>query len=310
MQVVTNISEFSTTDKYAITIGKFDGIHIGHQKLIEKLLCKQKEGYKIAVFTFDKSPVAFFSGQEEKTLTTRDEKIRIFDSLNIDTYFEYKLTKVSAAIEPEIFVKEILCKKLNMKYIVAGYDLSFGKNGNGDTQLIKVMSTEMGYEYDIEDKVIVDDEEVSSTLIRNYVNQGEMEKVKNLLGVYYAFSGKVLSGKKLGRTIGFPTINIEVEEEKVKPPFGVYFTEVSVDSRHLYGLTNVGVNPTVKSDKKIVVETNILDFDEDIYGKNVTVKLMHFHRHEKKFNSVTELREQIRNDLEECRNFIKTNFRK
>lgn len=304
MDVVTNITEFSTKDKYAITIGKFDGIHIGHQKLIEKLLCKQKEGYKIAVFTFDKSPSSFFLGQEEGTLTTREEKIRIFDSLNVDTYFEYELTKESASIEPEVFIKDILCKKINMKYIVAGSDLSFGKKGLGNVETIKVMSTKMDYEYEIEDKVLVGGEIVSSTLIRNYVNQGCMEKVRNLLGVYYAFSGDVMTGKKLGRTIGFPTINLEVDELKVKPPFGVYFTEVSVDSKHLYGLTNVGINPTVKDDSRVVVETHILDFNEDIYGKKATVKLLHFHRKEQKFENVIKLKEQIGKDLHDCRKFF------
>ena len=295
MQIISGTTEFELNGDYAVTIGKFDGVHKGHRELIDRILCKPN--LKSAVFTFDKSPLEFFSGKQIPALTTIEEKRRIFSYLGVDTLIEFPLNEVTAKTSPESFIEDILVKKLHAKYIVAGSDATFGNKGMGNAKLIADMSAKLLYDYEIIDKLIIDNEEVSSTLIRDYVKCGNMEKAGELIGVPYAIIGTVIRGNQIGRTIGFPTINIEVHRSKLMPPFGVYFTEISVDGSHYKGITNVGTKPTVSDDLTVFAETNILDFNEDIYGKNVTVKLLHFERPERKFESLNELKAQISNDM-------------
>ena len=295
---------FQLNNESAVVIGKFDGIHRGHRELLDRILAKKKTGLDAVVFTFDKSPAELFTGKKIPSLTTLEEKRRIFEYLGVDVLIEYPLTNETASIDPKDYIIDILCKQCNMKYIAAGTDLSFGHMGKGDVKLVQEMSLEHGYEAEIVDKILIGGEEVSSSLIRDVVASGDMSRAKELIGVPYAVSGIVSHGRKLGREMGFPTVNIEVPEEKLVPPYGVYFAEVSVEGRHFNGITNIGCKPTVTDSKQVYAETNILDFDEDVYGKRITVKLLCFSRPEQKFSSVDELKNRISIDMEECRKYF------
>lgn len=308
---IINENSFQLNNDTAIVIGKFDGIHRGHRELLDRIISKKKQGLDAVVFTFDKSPAELFTGKKIPSLTTKEEKRRIFEYLGVDVLIEYPLTFETAAILPEDYITKILCKQCRMKYIAAGTDLSFGDKGLGDANLVLKMSMDSVYGsadrlYDVEivDKIVIDNEEVSSSLIRDTVASGNMEKAAKLIGVPYAVSGIVAHGRKLGREMGFPTVNIAIAEEKLMPPFGVYFAEVSVDGRHFNGVTNIGCKPTVTDSKQVFAETNIINFNEDIYGKRITVKLLKFSRPEQKFSSVDELRQRIAIDMQECKEYF------
>ena len=316
---IIEATNFQLNKDSAVTIGKFDGIHRGHRELLDRIIEKKKQGLQTVVFTFDKSPAEFFSGKLIPSLTTKEEKRRIFEFLGVDVLIEYPLTKESAAISPEDFVNEILCKQIRAKYIAAGTDLSFAHMGKGDATLLKVMAyedyncimncgidnkNEKRYEVDIIDKINIDGEEVSSSLIRNVVAAGDMEKANKLIGVPYAVSGYVEHGRELGRKMGFPTVNLKISNEKLVPPYGVYYTEVSVEGIHYNGITNIGSKPTVTDSRQVFAETNILDFDDDVYGKRITVKLLKFARPEQKFSSVDELRARIAIDIQNGKEFF------
>lgn len=315
MQIIRS-GEFQLNTDSAVTIGKFDGIHRGHRVLLDRVLSKKAEGLSATVFTFDKSPAELFSGKLVPSLTTMEEKIRIFEHLGIDNLIIYPLNKESAAISPEEYVSNILCKQMRMRYIAAGEDLSFAHMGKGNAELLRSMSSGgqdcpdnsnsmYDYETEIISKIKIDGDEVSSSLIRGIISSGDMKRAAKLIGVPYAVSGVVAHGRKLGRKMGFPTVNIEVSERKLMPPFGVYFAEVSIEGRHFNGITNIGCKPTVTDSKTVFAETNILDFNEDVYGKLITVKLLEFSRPEQKFSSVEELKNQIDKDIMNGKEFFK-----
>lgn len=297
-------SNFQLNTNTAVTIGKFDGVHLGHRELLDRVIAKKSQGLSPTVFTFDKSPAEVFTGMPVPSLTTMEEKIRIFEFLGVENLIVYPLTIETASIDPKDYITKILCKQMQMKYIVAGDDLSFGHMGKGDSNLIKNMSLECGYDTEIIEKIIIDGNEVSSSIIRDIVAKGDMEKAAKLIGVPYAVSGVVAHGRKLGRKMGFPTVNIEVTKEKLMPPFGVYFTEVSIEGKHYNGISNIGRKPTVTDSDTVFAETNILNFDEDVYGKRITVKLLKFHRNEIKFSSVDELMHQIDSDIEKGKEYF------
>lgn len=297
-------TEFQLNSDTAVAIGKFDGIHRGHRELLDRIIEKKQAGLEASVFTFDRSPLELFSGKHIASLTTMEEKIRIFKYLGVDNLIIYPLTRESAAISPIDYIINILCKQMHMKYIAAGTDLSFGDKGMGNAELLAEYSNKYDYDVEIIDKLIVEGDEVSSSLIRDLVSAGDMEKVSRLIGVPYAVSGEVLHGRRLGRRMGFPTVNIEISKDKLLPPYGVYFTEVSIEGKHFNGITNIGSKPTVTDSDTIFAETNILDFNEDVYGKYITVKLLRFERPEKKFSSVEELKGQIETDIRKGKEFF------
>ena len=297
MQIITRLDELCINDKTAIAIGKFDGIHLGHKKLLKLILDQKQDGLKATVFTFEPSPEEFFVGHTVRQLFTRNEKRRAFEAMGIDILVEFPLTTATAATLPEDFVRTILVENLKADYIAAGTDVSFGDKGRGDQYLLKNMSKELGFELCLIDKVMLDGSEVSSTRVRNEVADGEMPMVKRLLGTEYSISGIVEHGRHLGHTLGMPTVNILPPDNKLLPPFGVYKSIVMLDGRTFNGMTNIGRKPTVSSDNQVGVETYIYDFDEDVYGKFLEIKLCEFTRPEMKFNSIDELKAQMQKDI-------------
>lgn len=297
MQIITRLDELNINEKTAIAMGKFDGIHLGHKKLLDMILEQKKNGLKATVFTFEPSPEEFFVGHTVRQLFTRNEKRRAFEKMGIDILVEFPLTEATAATPPEDFVRNILVDDLNARYIAAGTDVSFGDKGSGNQFLLKNLSKELGFELWLIDKVMMDGEEVSSTRVRNVVSDGDMDMVRRLLGYDYSISGIVEHGRHIGHTIGVPTVNIFPQDNKLLPPFGVYSSLVVIDGCEYRGMTNIGRKPTISEHEKVGVETYIYDFDEDVYGKAIEVKLKDFLRPEMKFDSIDQLKTQIESDL-------------
>ena len=297
MEIITRLDELNINEKTAIAMGKFDGIHLGHKKLLNMILEKKLDGLKSAVFTFEPSPEEFFVGHPVKQLFTRDEKRRAFEKLGIDYLVEFPLTETTAATEPEDFVRHILHMNLKACYIVAGTDVSFGDKGRGDQFLLKSMSRELGFEVELINKVMLDGREVSSTRVRNEVAIGNMREVSRLLGGDYSLCGFVEHGHHIGHTIGVPTINVIPPYNKLLPPFGVYSSKVIFSGQEYTGMTNIGKKPTISDKEQLGAETYIYDFNKDVYGEFVEVKLRRFVRPEMKFDDLSSLKAQIQEDL-------------
>jgi len=320
MKIISETTNIQLENDSAIAIGKFDGLHLGHRKLLSELKTRAKTGGRdldTVVFTFEPSAAVFFGKGDIKELSTKCEKHKLFEDMGIDILIEYPLNNETAHIEAEDFIKEVLAKQLRCKMICAGEDLSFGYMGKGDFALMDSLKSEYGYETCVIDKALYLDEEISSTRIRTAVANGEMGKVCDMLGAPYSIEGEILEGRHIGRTIGFPTINICAEKEKLMPPFGVYksrvilgvkrdcddklCTHTSSELEVYRGITNIGVNPTVADGNAVSIETHIYDFKADLYGKYVKVELLDFKRPERKFSGISELKEQIARDIEDCR---------
>ena len=305
MQIIEKETAFQLNKPSAVAIGKFDGIHKGHQSLLRHVLEQKEKGLQAVVFTFDPSPAVFFSGNCLPELTTKWEKRKLFEELGIDVLVEFPLTETTAAIKPEAFIKDVLVGQMKTAYIAAGEDISFGDKGKGDAALLKKMAEQSGYFAEIIEKVCLDGVEISSSYVRDVIKTGDMEKAEKLIGEAYSISGVVAHGKKLGRRLGMPTLNILPEKEKLLPPYGVYFSEAVVGERVYKGVTNIGCKPTVSEDKQICVETYLYDFAQDIYGKEVVVRLFSFHRPERKFASVEALKTQMAGDIAQGRYYHK-----
>lgn len=296
MQIIEQTTAFGLPGRSAVALGKFDGVHLGHRALIHKIMEQKRRGLLATVFTFDMSAAAFFGG-EEKELTTREEKRRIFRQMGVDVLIEFPLNPETAATEPEEFVRRYLAEQMQAAYLCAGPDLSFGKKGAGDYALLDRHTAEYGYQVELIDKVTVDGEEVSSTRVREAVRRGEMEAAARMLGVPYSVTGNVEHGMRLGRTLGMPTANLLPEADKLLPPNGVYYARVAVDGVDYKGISNVGCKPTVSDRQMMGVETYLYDFDGDLYGRDISVQLLAFRRPEMKFDGVEGLKAQLDKDI-------------
>ncbi|MEG1312368.1 MAG: bifunctional riboflavin kinase/FAD synthetase [Romboutsia sp.] len=298
MITIKTIKEIENIKKSIVTIGNFDGLHKGHQVLIKKAVeSSKKRNAKSVVFTFENHPANYFAKTPIKNIITNEEKIQRLKDLGVDFVvcipFDEHITKISAID----FVKTILLDRLGAVKIIVGHDFTFAKNKEGDTNLLKKLSVKYGFDIEVIMPIKINDIRVSSTYIRNLVAQGSVCSVKEYLGYNCEIKGNVIKCKQLGRTIGFPTANMEVDEDILIPKNGIYATKVYIDEKVYYGATNIGYNPTVNGDK-LSIETNILNFDEDIYGKIINIEFLERIRDEKKFTSLDELKKQLKKDTD------------
>lgn len=298
MKIITGTEDFFAGRDTAVAIGKFDGVHLGHKKLIGELIKQKKRGLLATIFTFDPSPEMYFGYASGKELSTRDEKRILFEQMGIDLLVEFPFNKETAATAPEDFITDILVKRLQAKFIAAGPDLSFGDRGKGNFALLRDMAASCGYEAEMIEKVVIGQTAISSTLIRDLVAKGEMEEAAKCLGEPYTIRGTVVHGKALGRQIGFPTLNQVPPQEKLLPPYGVYFSRVTVDNSTYRGITNIGIKPTVTDEHKVTVETFLYDFSSDIYGEFAEVELLHYRRPEMKFDGIDALEATMARDIQ------------
>lgn len=301
MQIISGCTEFKLTGKSAVAIGKFDGIHIGHKVLLLHLMEQKKKGLKAVVFTFDPPATLFFGKGEEKELTPLAEKRKLFKQLGVDILIEFPLNEQTAAIPAEDFVRKILVWQMNTAYIAAGMDLSFGAGGRGDGKLLAAMAQELHYEVQMIDKVLYEDREISSSYVREAIEAGDVETAIRLLGEPYRITGVVENGKHLGRKLGMPTLNLYPEKDKLLPPFGVYYSEITWKNERYPAITNIGYKPTVSDMPVPGVETYLYDYEGDLYGEEIAVSLLSYKRPEQKFESVDALREQMERDMAEGR---------
>ncbi len=309
MIILDSLDSISVNAPSAVAIGKFDGIHIGHRKLLSVILSARERGLQSVVFSFDPPPESFFTGKVIPQLMSREEKIRELDAMGVDALVLYPMNETTAAEEPADFVREYLAQRLQAKLVAAGSDLSFGKGGKGNLAFLQKEGPGYGIETVTVPKVEYEDEPISSSLIRRLIGRGDMEDAAICLGRPYSFFGEVVHGRAIGRGLGFPTANIRLGSEKVIPPLGVYFTRVICEGKTYGGLVNIGVRPTVsveedgKGESEAVLECHIPGISEDLYGKELQVELVSFHRPEQKFQSREALQKQVMEDLEAFRYF-------
>lgn len=305
MITIRNTTDFKIEEPTAVSIGKFDGLHTGHEYLLQALFEKKEElSLKTVVFTFDMPPQSKVDASEEKVLTTNVEREMLFQELGIDYLIECPFTEEVMRMQPESFI-QMMSQRLSMRFIVAGTDCGFGYRRSGNANTLSEFAQQYQYEARIVQKKQYDGKDISSTLVREKVKSGNMEQVTALLGYPYFVSGTVLHGNALGRTIGIPTINVIPAEEKLLPPFGVYASSVQIDGKTYIGIANVGRKPTVGMDNPVGVEMHILDYHEMIYNKEVRISLHAFERAEEKFGSIEELKAQIQKDITFARKFFK-----
>lgn len=309
MQIIEGTTQFRLAKESAVAIGKFDGIHRGHAVLLKQILEQKKQGMLAAVFTFQPSVTAFFGRTEEKELTTLREKRKYFAAMGVDILIEFPFNKETAAIEPECFVRDVLAGQMKAGFIAAGADISFGAGGRGNKELLNQMAKESGFRVEIIDKVMYQEQEISSTLVREKVECADMETVAELLGRSYGIEGVVEEGKKLGRKLGMPTLNLYPPKDKLLPPRGVYFSLVECKGKNFQAITNIGHKPTVNDTSLVTVESYLYDYEGDMYGQEIVTKLLHFKRPEMKFPDVCTLKAQMEADIEAGRKFHKNTIK-
>lgn len=298
MEIVANTLDFQLNRDTAVAMGKFDGLHVGHRKLLSRILEQRDRGLAPCVFTLEPSPAVFFGLSDGRELMTGEEKRQAFRELGVEVLVEFPLTKETAAIPPEIFIQEILVQRLKCAYAAAGEDVSFGSRGAGDAALLCRMGAQCGYEAQIIEKIKVRGQEVSSTYVRGCVENGRMEEAALLLGTPYAVRGRVCHGAGRGTIFGMPTANLPFPAERLFPPFGVYFSRVLYGGKSYAAISNVGCKPTVTDDGGVGVETYLYDFEGNLYEEDITVQLLAFHRPEQRFESVDALKRQLWSDRE------------
>ncbi len=309
MKIISGTTEFHIDGKSAVAIGKFDGVHLGHQKLLKRMHDWQAQGYLAVVFTFDRPPASVFSTEKNiRELTTLEEKRKLMEQMGADVLVEFPMTAETAAMPPEAFVEKILVGQLNSKVILAGEDISFGHQGRGNRKLLEAMADRLGYRTEIVDKLSVrqlpfglnGDVPVSSTLVRRLLEEGQMEQVAMLCGRPYSVTGSIIHGRHLGGPVlQMPTINMEWPSEKLTPPFGVYYSRTFLEGKYYRSVTNVGCKPTVSKENRVLAETYIYDFDGNVYGERAQVFLHGYKRPEQKFDGIDALREQMQRDIRE-----------
>lgn len=302
MLIIQNTKNFRIENPTIITIGTFDGVHLGHQKILSRLKeLKDKLGLKTVVLTFEPHPrkILFPEQKDLKLITLVDEKLELLKKYGVDITVVYPFDKTFSQLEVKQYLEGILVNDLNAKHIVIGYDHKFGKDRKGDITTLKEHASTYNYTLEEISKKDIDSIAVSSTNIRKAIEEGDIERANEYLGHPFFLKAKVVKGKQLGRTLGFPTANLQTESpDKLIPKIGVYFVEVIVEGETHFGMLNIGVNPTTDSDYKIKIEVNIFDFEKDIYNKSVTLNFIKKLRDEKKFNNLNELITQLNKDKE------------
>ncbi len=297
MKIVREFENYTENTPKVLSLGMFDGVHFGHISIINLLKSvAQENNLETAILTFWPHPRKVFNPNDEiKLLNTLNEKLNLLENANLDVVFLKSFDENFRNLTGEEFIRQILVQKLNVKHIIIGHDHVFGKNKSGNFELLQKLSKELDFVVQQLDAVKEGEFNISSTKIRNCLGNGNIIGANKMLGYHYSVSGKVIDGKKLGRTIGYPTANIEVDELKLLPKKGAYIVEVYVKNKFYKGMLSIGTNPTVNGDK-LTVEVYILDFNEDIYGDEITVKFRDFLHEEIKFESLEKLIERLDED--------------
>ena len=287
MQYITGIESYRGTARTAVTLGKFDGLHRGHQKLVEKIREYAVDGCESVLCAFD---------MDRDCIMTNEERRSHLEG-KIDWLIRYPFTRELREMEAEDFIREILFRKLRAAHVVVGTDFSFGYGKRGNADMLLRYAEEYGYTVDVIEKEKYGDRVISSSYIREALAEGNVHLAEQLLGYPYEMTGIVEHGKQLGRTLGFPTMNIEPQGRKILPRFGVYACRVRVDGKWYAGIGNAGIKPTVTDEHKKLLEVFVFGYEGSAYGKEITARFCEFERPETKFASVEELKEHVMGDI-------------
>lgn len=303
MIIFGSITDYSKSEyRSAVALGFFDGVHLGHKKVINT--CRENcEKLKCTVLTFRNSPSRSFN-RFVPLLSDNDDKAGLIEKCGADALIYADFEKIKN-IEAEDFINDVLIKKLHTEKIFCGFNYRFGKDGKGDTELLRKICEEKGIQVQICEPVYCNGEMISSTAVREHIQNGEIETANRMLGYSFSISGKIQEGLHNGKDLSFPTINIPLKEEIVKPKFGVYRSEVTIKHRTYAGATNIGMHPTMGSVAPLC-ETNLIEYEgESLYNEFASVRLLEFIREERKFSSREELIHQIEKDKNQIINSIK-----
>ena len=309
MKIIRSITAFNSSEKTIVTIGTFDGIHIGHQKILKDLIkTAKKEGKKSVLLTFFPHPRMVLQKENKiLLLNTIKEKSSLLEKMGLDYLIIHPFSREFSRLTALDFVRDVLVNKLNTSRLIIGYDHHFGKNREGNIHQLKEYS--LLYDFKVEEIPAqdIDDVSVSSTKIRTALKDGNLKTANNYLGYHYMLNGTVVSGKKLGGTIGFPTANLEIKEPyKLVPKTGVYIIKTHINTVLYTGIMNIGFNPTVLG-KHQTIEAHLFDFNEDLYGKEIMIEFIYFLREEHKFKSIEELVVQLNIDKENAISYLSNN---
>lgn len=307
METYSSAFEYQNERQSVVTIGTFDGVHIGHKAILNRLVqTAKKENLDSAVLTFFPHPrMVLQQNSEIKLINTINERISLLEKTGLDHVIIHPFTKEFSRMTASEYVEDILVNGLNVKKVIIGYDHRFGRNRTANIENLK----EFGKIFDFEIEEIsakeIDDVAVSSTKIRNALNRGDVETANNYLNYEFMISGEIVKGKAIGRTINYPTANLHLEENyKLIPKNGVYIVKSKIDQNEIFGITSIGTNPTVGGIDK-TIETHFLDFDQDLYGKTITIEFLKFIRDEAVFDSIDQLKKAIAKDEAIAKQFLK-----
>jgi len=306
MTIFNNINEFNSIDNTILTIGTFDGVHLGHQKVLERLTNTAIENnLESTVLTFFPHPRTILNPNKPlKLINSVKERTDLLKRSKIDNLIIHPFDKIFSELDPEKYVVEVLVKKLKAKIILIGYDHKFGKNRTANITDLKEYGEKYGFKV-IEIKAEeISNIAISSTKIRKAISEGNISTTKKYLGYDFSLSGEIVHGKSIGRTLGFPTANVEVKEEyKLIPKNGVYLIQSTIDHNEYFGMMNIGIKPTINKSSK-TIEVNFFEFEGDLYNKKITVSIKQFIRDEIKFDSLELLKSQIQKDKVNCNSII------
>ncbi len=281
-----------------LALGNFDGVHKGHQELIRRAVKSAKmAGLKSGVFTFANHPKNLISGKPlVKNILYSEDKAQLIRSMGVDYLFSLEFNSEVRRMAPQCFIQDLLIDKLKLKEAYCGFNYRFGYRGNGNPETLMHAGLKAGFGIHVLEPFSINGNLVSSSFIRDLISEGKVEQCETYLGRKYYSKGEVVKGNQIGRTIGFPTSNILMDESMVTPAYGVYVTCAIYNGLSYKSVTNVGVKPTVGKNEKITIETHIFDFDKELYGKEIKIEFLERIRPEVKFNSFEELQNQIQKD--------------
>lgn len=310
MKIYHSLEEIDFNQNTILTIGTFDGVHKGHKQILQKLVDESKlYNLRNLVITFEPHPQIIIQkpGKPEITLlTTIRERLELFESSGIENVLIIEFTNDFSKIEPELFIEDYLVKAIGVKKVIIGYDHSFGKNRKGNYELLSKFGETYNFKVEKADPYLENGQIISSTLIRNLLKDNKLNEANKLLGYNYFVKGFVQFGRGMGAQLGYPTANVKSKNvHKLLPGNGVYIVYSIIDEKEYYGIANIGVRPTLTNDTKPTLEVHYLDFDDDIYEKEVTVHFLEFIRYEIKFQNTDELVLQIKKDEKYARKYIK-----
>ncbi len=304
MKIFYSVDDIERFSSPVLTIGNYDGVHIGHQRIIKRVIeVAGSMGGTPMLMTFHPHPLSILRPERHLGLLMPFYiKKRFIEGYGIEVLIAMEFTDTLRNTLPEVFVNDMLMEKIGIKALIVGYDFKFGRGGSGNTETLKDMCSSKGIYFEAVDAVTLDGDKVGSNRIRRLILEGNVHRASQLLGRPYFIEGKVIGGEKRGRAIGYPTINLDTSFDII-PKQGVYISEIGLESNRFPSVTNIGRNPTFNG-KKLTIESFILDFNEDIYGKDIA---LYFHDHirdEKRFNSPEELKEQISKDVDKAKEFF------